>query len=155
MTCMRWIGLAAAPCLNFNLTYHYHTQGLVYFYFLTSLGWSSWCLLWPIYLSRLWTSYGSHEPPHLKDEVCFKVENWAEYYQLPSHIMRYFYILYYLLDHSNNFLSYTAQSWRQIDYIITVLRRLWYKTGHVQLFKNAVQSITCFKWRNYCLINKY
>lgn len=86
------------------------------------------------------------EPPYLKDYLYFKVENWIEYYQLLPHILGYFYTLDYLLDYSNNLLSYTAQSWRQIDCIITVLRRLWHKTtGHIQLPKNAVQCITCFK----------
>lgn len=98
----------------------------------------------------------SCEPPHLKDSVCFKVENCTEYYQLLPHTLGYFYTLAYLLVYSNNFLSYTAQSWRQIDCIITVLRRLWQKTtGHIQLPKSAVQCITCCKWNNFCLINKY
>lgn len=42
--CIDSMGLAAGPCLNLNLTYHWHIQGLVYYcLFVTSLDWLSWC----------------------------------------------------------------------------------------------------------------
>lgn len=56
-----WMGLAGVLYLSLNPAHHYCTRGFVYFHSLTSLGWSSWSLLWPIYLCSLRTSCSCHK----------------------------------------------------------------------------------------------